>query len=631
MDKDLSVELDLARDFPSPSWEEWLNAVTETLKGADFDKTMRTMTPEGIRLQPIYRKEDIADLQFTKSLPGQAPYLRGNDPQSFSVEAWKIAQAQTEPDLKVLHTNLLQELNRGLTAINLSKDQFGNGPRLQSQADLETLFEGIDLVAAPLFMQLDIAEAETLPLLLSYLREQGYDLKTFSCGVGFDPTGELAREGELPLELHLLWDKVLSYVKLAVDNAPKWRCLSIDGTIYEAAGASSTQELAFVLSTAIGYIQGLQASGFSIDQLAPLFQVKLSLGSNFFMEIAKLRAFRLLWAEMIRAFGGSESSQKVWIHARTAAFNKSQFDLYVNLLRTANEAFAGVIGGADSLEVSRFDELVSEPDEFSAHLARNQQIILAEEAHFAKVMDPAGGCYYIESLTHELANKAWAMMQDIESDGGMIKSLRAGKIHELIRVVAEARIDAANKRRDVYVGVNMFANVEEASQPLIKTNKAPRNSAVRLEAGPLPKRRAVQDLEQLRSGIAASKAERKIFLLTMGTIADYKARADFAAGFFQVGAFEVITGSGYLTVPEALEAAKSSGAKAICLCSTDDKYQELVPEIAPALTGKTLILAGYPTNKIEDYKAAGIDLFIHIRANVYTTLADLAKQMEVLS
>ena len=631
MDNDINVELNLPKDFPPSSWEEWKKAAIDTLKGVDFDKAMTTKTYEGILLAPIYRKEDIADLQFTKSVPGQAPYLRGNDPVRFTHEGWKVAQAQVNPDLKALNKQVLAELNRGLTALNLAKDQFGYGPRLTNPGDLETLFNDIDLIAAPLFMQLDIAELDAIPLLESYLMRHGYDLKNFSCGVGFDPTGEFAREGDLPMALEELWALVLKYAKWAVDKAPAWRCLSIDGTIYEAAGASSTQELAFVLSTAIGYIQGLQAAGLTIDQIAPLFQVKLALGSNFFMEIAKIRAFRLLWAEMIKAFGGSETSQKVWIHARTARFNKSQYDVYVNLLRTANEAFSGVIGGADSLEVAAFDELVCDACDFSGHLARNQQILLAEEAHFDKVIDPAGGCYYIESLTSELANQAWSLMQELEGSGGMIKSLKSGKIHEMIQVLAEARIEAADKRRDVFVGVNMFANTAEAATALLAKPKAIRQAAVKLDAGALPQRRAVQNLESLRSQIVASSANRKIFLLNIGCLADYKARAEFVSGFFPVGGFEIISGVGCSDVAEAVAAAKASNAAAFCIVSTDDNYPSLVPEICAELKGKPMILAGYPTDKIEDYKQAGIDIFIHLRANVYTTLRDLAIKMEVLS
>lgn len=625
-------KLNLSESFPAPSYEEWLQAVNDTLKGADFDKVMKTKTYEGITLQPIYRKEDIADLSFTDCPPGAAPYLRGNNPQRFLDEGWLVAQSYDEPDLKKLNAMLLHDLQKGLTAVNLSlkHDDSKRGVAIKTIEDVRTVLNGVDLQAAPLFMQLDISDSYVFELFEQYVADRGIALDTLEAGVGFDPTSEFARLGAVDLPLDEFWQIVLKNVKWAVDKAPKVRVLSLDGSVYEASGASSTQELGFVLSTAIGLIQGLQYSGFTIDQLAPLFQVKLSLGSNFFMEIAKIRAFRLMWAEMIKAFGGNESSQKVWIHGKTASFNKSIYDSYVNVLRTATEGFSGVIGGVDSLEIGCFDELTAVPDEFSRRMARNQQIILNQEAHFGKVIDPAGGCYYIESLTSELANKAWELMQDLESAGGMVRCLRAGKIHDMIEAVADARIDAVHKRKNVFIGVNMFANpLEKTSTRETEAMAEERAKAVSLDKGSLPRHRVVEKLEALRTHISGTSVNTKVFLLNMGTIDEYKARADFAMGFLQVGGFKVISPSGYASVAEAVKAAIDADAAAYCICSTDDKYQHLVPELCGALKGKTMILAGYPTEMVQGYKDKGISLFIHLRADVYDTLTDLAVMMGV--
>lgn len=629
---DFDKELKLKDDFTPPSLAEWQKVVEESLKGADFNKVMFTRTYEGITLKPIYTKADTADLPFTDNQPGTAPYLRGNSPQRFLSEGWLIAQSHEQPDLHKLNQELLSELMLGLTAVNLKlkHDDRQRGVSFKTIADLRTAFSGVDLLAAPLFMQLDITDHAILPLLEEYLIERKLDPKAIKAGIGFDPSSEFARKGYLSLPLEEVWEQVCKSVSWAVEKAPGIRCLSLDGSVYASAGASSTQELGFVLSTAIGYIQGLQMSGFSIDQIAPLFQVQLSLGSNFFMEIAKLRAFRLLWAEMIKAFGGNENSQRVWIHGQTASFNKSSYDIYVNVLRTSTEGFAGVIGGADSLEIGCFNELVAEPDESARRMARNQQIILKDEAHFGKVLDPAGGCYYIENLTNELAGQAWKLMQELEAGGGMIKSLRAGKIHQLLAETAKARIDAVNKRKDVFVGVNMYANLLE-EDPLLREPEpalAPVKAVV-LEQGALPRLRAVEGIEALRSRISASKKKPSIFLLNMGSLAEYKARADFSSGFFQVGGFEVISPAGFNTLEEAVQAARDSEASAFCLCSTDDNYQQLVPQICQALAGKTIILAGYPQDMVETYKQQGIALFIHIKADVLSTLSDLAKLLEV--
>ncbi|MFA7025081.1 MAG: methylmalonyl-CoA mutase family protein, partial [Candidatus Cloacimonadaceae bacterium] len=398
--------------------------------------------------------------------------------------------------------------------------------------------------------------------------------------------------------------------------------------VYEAAGASSSQELGFVLSTAIGYIQGMMASGMDIDTVAPLFAVKLALGSNIFMEIAKIRAFRLLWTEMIKAFGGNENSQKVWIHGKTGRFNKTTYDLYVNMLRTTTESFSAVIGGVDSLEVEPFDALVKKDNPFARRIARNQQLILREEAHLSKVIDAAGGSYYIESITAQFAEIAWKLMQDLEKAGGMIRSLRAGKIHELIAEVAEARIQAVQKRRDVVVGVNMYANLTDEALSLRSANADDSKAAIKLEKGALPRQSAVAKVEALRTQIGAKAP--KIFFLNMGPIAEYKPRADFASGFFQMGGFDIVADQSFNTAEEAAEAAKASGAQAFCIVSTDANYESLVAPLCKLIQSKVMILAGYPADKVQQYKADGIDIFIHLRANAYDTLKELAECLEVL-
>ncbi|HPI24866.1 MAG TPA: methylmalonyl-CoA mutase family protein [Candidatus Cloacimonadota bacterium] len=621
-------QLNLKQDFPSPSVEEWKKTVIESLKGADYDKVMHSKTYEGITLEPIYRYENIKDLPFTGAMPGAAPFHRGNDPQRKLMEGWKVAQAHSNPDPKALNKELLEALSRGLSMVNLhlKHSDRTDGVSINNVEDFTIILHGIDLKAAPLFIQTDLGDPDIFAMLEEYCSKNGIELKALEGAIGCDPTGEFARKGATAMPLDDLWQKVLGNLQTRAQKAPKMPAMIIDGTVYEAAGASATQELAYVLATAIGYIHGLTASGMEIDIIAPLMAVKLSLGSNFFMEIAKVRAFRLLWAEMIKAWGGNTESQKVWIHGKTATFNKSTYDLYVNMLRTTTEAFSGVIGGVDSLEVDRFDTLVNAPGEFASRIARNQQLILAEEAHFTKVLDPAGGCYYIESLTQQLADKAWNLMQEIDSEGGMVRCLISGKIHEQLAVSAKARIDAAHTRKDVFVGVNMYANPADTALQIREAGDQSENVAVSLSKGALPKTRAVARLEALRASISESK--EKIFLITMGSIAEYKARADFASGFFAVGGFDVISGSGYSEIDEAVAAARASGAKAFCICSTDENYENLVAPLCEKL-GKYMILAGYPKDKTEEYSRLGIDLYIHIRANLYDTLRDLAQKLGV--
>ncbi|HPL52086.1 MAG TPA: methylmalonyl-CoA mutase family protein [Candidatus Cloacimonas acidaminovorans] len=631
---DSEIKLNLLQEFPPPSFEEWLQVVQAGLKGADFDKVLKTKTTEGITLQPIYRQEDIEGIPFLGSQPGSSPFVRGNNPLRFLTEGWLIAQNHTDTDPKILNQKLLKELNQGLTAVNitLSNKISTEGVKIQNLADWETLLEGINLQAAPLFMQLGIEDREILITFVQYAVKHNIELKSLESAIGLDYIGELAEKGYLPCTLADAEQKLAEIVKWNVEKMPRNRIISIDTSIYEEAGASSVQELAFALATAIYYLRQLLNSGVTIEQVAPLLQVKLALGSNFFMEIAKVRALRLLWAEMIKSFGGEEDKQKVWIHGKTAKFNKTIYDIYVNVLRTTTESFAGVIGGVDSLEIGCFNELIAQPDEFSTRLARNQQIILKEEAHFDKVIDPAGGCYYIEWLTNELAKSAWQLMQEIEGKGGMLEYVTKGEIHQEVETVVRERIEAVNKRKNIFVGINMYANPEEKLPTLQRDDKpvSKEDKAFILKDGALPKHRAVEEIECLRRQIEASQSNKKIFLLNLGTLADYKARADFALNFFPVGGLEVIYPNGFNTVEEAVTAAEKSGASAFCICSTDENYVSLVPEICAKMKGKILILAGYPADKIEEYKQVGINCFIHLKADVVSTLRDLAKQMEVL-
>ncbi len=625
-------ELKLLEDFPPPTYEEWRKAVEDTLKGADFDKVMYTKTYEGITLKPIYRREDLNTLSFLDSLPGKAPYVRGNNPNKFLNEGWLIAQSHRESDLKELNAQILKELQLGLTAVNiqLKHDDDLRGASIKSIDDLRAICAAIDLRAAPLFMQLDMEDFPVFMLLDQYIQERGYVREELQLGVGFDPISEFARKGYLSFSWDEVWGRIEDSVEIAQKNVSGLRCISIDGSVYSAAGASSTQELGLILATAIFYLQNLQDKGWSIEQLSPLFQVKLALGPNFFMEIAKVRAMRLLWSEMIKAFGGKEEAQKVWIHGKTATFNQSLYDVYVNLLRNATEAFSGIIGGVDSLEVGRFNELTSEEDEFSRRLARNQQIILKEESHFDKVVDPAGGSYYLENLTQDLASQAWKYMQELEAEDGVLNALKKGKIHSDIEKVANARKEAMRKRKDIYVGVNLYANPDEnlPTRIQIPTESNPIKIEV-LDAGALPQLRVVEELENLRTRVMQSGKNTKIFLMNMGTINDYRVRADFATGFFQAGGFTVISPQGFMTVEDAIKTAKESNAAAYCICSTDEKYNELVPEICSALPDSFLILAGYPKDKVDDFKEKGIKMFIYMGADIVETLDAFAKKLGV--
>lgn len=709
MDKDNQqpIDLGLLRDFPLPSEGEWKKAVEDTLKGVPFEKAMFTKTYEGIDLKPIYTSADVQGLPHLESLPGATPFLRGNSAAGYTLSGWKIAQQQSEIDPAKANRIILDELNRGLTAINLrlnpaTSSGLNPSPEVCTESglvlsvldDLTTLLEGVDLSAVPLLIQSKEASLLILGLVNAYLKKQDLPLSQLNGCIGFDPLAEMACEGELVISMDAAWQTLYQSTYWADLKARNLRTILLDGTIWGNAGASSVQELAYVMASAVHYIEKLMEMGLSIEQIAPRFQLNLTLGSNFFMEIAKVRAARLLWAELTQAYGASEEHRKIWIHGVTSEFNKTIFDPYVNMLRTTTEGFSGVIGGVDSLEILPFDLKIREADEFSRRIARNQQIILQEEAHFDRVIDPAGGCYYVEALTAEIAEKTWEKFQLIQKTGGMLHCITEQIIQSGVSKTALERMTNVDKRKDIFVGINMYANTlekpleksehlctcaqghqlppstnlnEQELQHLKKSLKFiaddPNNDFMvdmltdawlhganiedvffalypddpDLEVENVYKVRATIALENLRSDLIDYQQEHEtvlsVFMANMGPITQHKARADFATGFLQVGGFYIAGNDGFGDVPTAVEAAIFSQAQMCCLCSTDDTYPELVPafvsQIRAVKPEMIIILAGYPSDMVETYKAQGIDFFIHLKANVFEVINDIAKKLGV--
>ncbi len=700
----LFEDLILEDEFPVNQWEDWIKAVEATLKGASFDKVMHSPTYEGITLKPIYRKEDIRDLPHLDSIPGSSPYVRGNDPLRYLSEGWLIAQAQKHHDPERLNQILLDELNNGLTTVNLyvsddcvnarspvSPDRIAQGLNLCTLEEMEILLKGVRLEVVPIHINAGWSAILMLGLFNAYIKRQDLRLNDIRAFVGFDPISLLVGEGRWALDPEQIWQMMYQMTHWADMKAKGIRTILLDSVVYAESGANAVQQLAVILATAVAFFDRLREKGLSVDQIAPHVQLNIALGSNFYMEIAKVRAARLIWAELVKAYGGSDEACKIWIHGISTRFNKSIYDPYVNVLRTTTEAFSGVMGGIDSLEIEPFDALWNCENEHSKRIARNQQIILQEEAHLKRVVDPVGGCYYIESLTAELAEKAWKMMQKIESDGGIMASLLSGSIQSEIDDCATRRICNAELRKDIIVGVNMYANPDEVHTP--KTDESQHHIWGRIidridrirkvvdkglqsrlrdlqehldnqyivdmitdawlhhatidqlgeifgfgnnypgEAiAPLVTRRLTEGFERLRLTVRNHQNAR-VYLMNMGSLSQYKARADFAQGFFAVAGFTSVASEGSEDIDQAVARALDSGCPAICICSTDDVYVECVPALCKVIKSRssssTIILAGYPQDMVEAYKEAGVDIFIHLRCNALRTLKEIAAAMEV--
>jgi methylmalonyl-CoA mutase len=518
--------------------------------------------------------------------------------------------------------------------------------------------------------------------------------------VEMDPLGVLSHEGKLPHSFEGAYREMAVLTRWATERAPHLQTICVHSRAWHEVGGNAIQELAFCVATGVEYLRQMNQRGLDVNLVAPRLRFHITVGENFFTEISKLRALRMLWARVVSATGGNEQAQRLTLHVRTSRWNKTVYDPYNNLLRSTVEAFAGVLGGCDSMQVGAFDEVIRQPDDFSQRLARNTQLILQRECHLDHVIDPTGGCWFVETLTAELAQKAWALFQEVEKMGGMAKALEAGFPQKAVAATAAERIKGVTRRRDSVVGVNQYANVKEKplDVPVIdakafhkrrvqqvsahRTSMEDEESELVLEklakvvelrglglfeacveaasAGatigeitravrindapcqpitPVCMTRVAASVERLRQPmdafVARGNERPQVFLCNMGPLKEHKARADFSRGFFAVGGYEVISPDGFKKLEDAAEAFAKSKARAAVICSTDDNYPALVPGLTAALRAKKpdaiIVLAGYPQDQIEDYKKAGVDDFIYIRADTVQLLSEFHKRLGIVS
>ena len=613
----------LFAEFSPSSREDWIEATVKSLKGKAFDKLIKT-TYEGIDLQPMYRAEDIENIAHKDALPGQYPYVRGTQAEGHQSGAWYIAQDINISDPKAFNDALKHDLERGQTAIYV-----GDHLQINSVENLEILFADIDLTRYFLIIHADVNAGVIFNLLKSYLKD---DFTKLEGCIGSDPLRRLAKIGIVSQS----WFGGMSNI---IEQSANFNTIAIRTDVYHDAGANAVQELAIAMATGVTYINEMLERRCDINSVARQIQFFLSIGENFFMEIAKLRAIKMMWAQIVREFGGDSESQKIKIHASTGTRNKTRLDAHVNMLRVTTEAMAGAIGGVESMSVAPFDAPFGESDDFSRRIARNVHLILQEEVKLAEVIDPAGGSWYVEHLTDQLAQSAWEFFQQIEAQGGMISALQNNFIQNQIQALVDTRHKNISSRKDILVGTNMYSDLNEilpTDKPLKLDDTAPFDDLT-IEAKPLKPVRLSEPFEILRSNAEkyrqAKGTHPQIFLANFGELSDYKARMDFTQGFYEVGGFELINQGGYDSIESAINASLASDAKAIVICSTDGKYAEIVPDFAQAIKAQKpamiVILAGYPQDKIDEYKQAGVDDFIHIRANCYEMNKQLQDQLGV--
>ena len=604
-------EQKLFSDFTAPTRQEWLDKIQVDLKGADFQKKMVWRTNEGFSMQPFYLKEDVDKLPTVNALPGEYPYVRGNKKADNN---WHVRQDIRCASAKEANEKALDILNRGIDSLGFFI------PSGDVSAEyVETLLEGIYVECVELnFITCQKKTLELAKILVEYFKKKGADLQKVEGSISFDPIEKILTKGK---------DKsaLLADAKEMVETLAEWpnfRAIAVNAYKLTNAGAYSYQDLGYALAWGNEYMAALTEAGVPAELAAQNIKFNLGINGVYFMEIAKLRAARMLWAQVVKQYTDDQESAKMHVCAYTTTFNQTVFDSYVNMLRSQTEAMSAALGGVESMVVTPFDAPYEIPTDFAERIARNQQLLLKEECHFNRIVDVAGGSYFIEELTSALAGQAWKLFLATEEEGGFLKVALEGKVQTAINETSAARHANAGKRKEFMLGTNQFPNFTEKSE-----GKAPLESKCGKCActGDIPAigdTRLASDFENLRLSTEKAAKVPVAFMLTIGNLAMRQARAQFSCNFLAAAGYKVIDNLGFSTVEEGVDKALEAGADIVVLCSSDDEYAEYAIPAYKYLDGRAMfVVAGAPACA-DDLKAAGIENFIHVRVDQLKTLKE---------
>lgn len=681
-------------EFETATYEAWLKLVERDLKGAPFEKKL-VKRVSGIDVQPLYtragseRAGAAPQRDDAAGIPGFAPYTRGCYALGASEMGWdvrfELAQGEPEDGAESIADNLAG----GATSVALVLDRAARagsnehgleGIAIENLAELDRLLTHVALDKVPVTLE---AGATALPLaagLVALGQRRKLKLEALTGSFGIDPLTTLATFGSLPTALETALSDAAEAARWASQNTPRCSALSIDTSPYHEAGADAAFEIALALATGLEYLRALTRAGLGLDDASRQLSFRFSVGRDFFVEIAKLRAFRRTWARVLEASGASEAARTAVVCARTSRRTKTQRDPWVNLLRGTAESFSAVVGGADAIVTHGFDLALGASGEFGQRMARNTQHLLRHESNLHRVVDPAGGSYYLEAISDGLAGRAWERLQSIERSGGLSRAILEGSVQQELQGLLEAERRAVETRRTAITGVNEFPHVRE--EPLsVRTRGTPERARARAEAAAersskglarlaiepdarfrssiesaehgaafsalrvalgagtaarcraLVRERLAQPFETLRDRAdqlaVHSGARPSVFLANLGPIPEHKARAGYAQNFFEAGGLLALTNEGFATPEAAAEAFAASGAQLAALCASDAVYAELAEPTAKALREKgarAIVLAGAPGEREAAYRTAGVSDFIYLGINAVDCLRSLLER-----
>jgi methylmalonyl-CoA mutase len=575
----------LLQEFPPVSTESWEEVIRRDLKGADYAGKLIWQTTEGLAVKPYYRAEDIAGLEYPDAAPGAFPYARS----ARVAGDWRIREEIDAADPEEANRAAHSAVIAGAGEIAFRKAHFENA------SDLEIFLANLDEIP----VHFEDAREPQLRLLIEWLNGRQ---RLSPVSTGWNPLTNLDFAAE------------------AIAAAPATLVpFTIHGEEFEESGATAVEEVGFTLAAAVDFMAGMQERKVDVDRAAAWMAFSFSMGANFFFQIAKLRAFRMMWAQVVESFGGTRESAKAHIHASTSRWNMTIYDPHVNILRGTTEAMAAVFGGADSITVAPFDECYKTPDEASRRLARNTQIILKHEAMLSRVADPGAGSYCLEVITDFIAREGWKIMQGIEAAGGYEKTRTSGFIAQALEKSLAAKEEAVTSRRRIFTGTNQHANVFEKALGRIDFSRL------------FDQKRSTQMYEQLRlrteRHVAQGGKNPHVLLAEIGDAKMRSARANFAANFFACAGFD-LTAKRF----SSADRIAASDADLIVLCSSDAEYLALAIEVMTKLKalGRKIpvIVAGYP-DSAEQLKAAGVADFVHRSSNPVEVLAKWQQRLGI--
>ncbi len=617
----------LFTEFPPVSTAEWEAVITADLKGADYEKKLVWKTMDGLSVRPYYRAEDMKNLKHLKYLPGQFPYVRSTKTNN----SWLVRQDIDAGNVKDANAQALNVLMRGVDSLGFILDS----KKGITAAEMEILLHEIDLPSVETNFVAGGASLAILPLMVEYVKKHKINAAEVKGSVNYDPIRSLTLRGKFCQDQKQAFDAAKELIT-AAKELPNYKVISVNGSMFHNSGSTTVQELAFSLAVATEYMSALTERGLSADAVASRIKFTYSTGTSYFLEIAKFRAARMLWAQIVEAYKpASKDSAKMIIHAETSRWNQSVYDPYVNLLRGTTEAMSAAIAGVDSLTVLPFDAPFRKSAEISERTARNTQIILKEECHFDKVVDPSAGSYYIEMLTASIAEEAWKLFKQVEEKGGYVKAFLGGFIQGQVEATAQKRDTNLATRRDILLGTNQYPNATESLEKEVTLDAVTRTKAEACTctdcecARPLVPYRGAMAFEELRFRTEKSGKEPIAFMLTLGSLAFRRGRAQFSGNFFGCAGLRILDHNGYASVAEGVKAAIDAKAALVVICSSDEEYETLAPEAFEMLKGKAVfVVAGEPACRPE-LEAKGIKNFISVKSNVLETLKEYQKMLNI--